>query len=200
MLIPRELYVAPSGSVLVTGMGGYQVIAAPNAEGERAVSSLQGDGPAMLLGPVADEARSRLYIPNIMRDEIWVVDMNTWGLVRRLPVTGGEDANAPIGVHGVEIDSTRGELYVSAQGRAGKNGGLYVLSFEGEHLAYLPFGKMPPISCSMQNASCSMLLILAVRESLQLQAVELSLSLTRSIEPSSRPCRQPRPVLITRSY
>ena len=37
MLIPRELYVAPSGSVLVTGMGGYQVIAAPNAEGERAV-------------------------------------------------------------------------------------------------------------------------------------------------------------------
>ena len=143
MLIPRELYVAPSGSVLVTGMGGYQVIAAPNAEGERAVSSLQGDGPAMLLGPVADEARSRLYIPNIMRDEIWVVDMNTWGLVRRLPVTGGEDANAPIGVHGVEIDSTRGELYVSAQGREGKNGGLYVLSFEGEHLAYLPFGKMP---------------------------------------------------------
>ena len=124
-------------------MGGYQVIAAPNAEGERAVSSLQGDGPAMLLGPVADEARSRLYIPNIMRDEIWVVDMNTWGLVRRLPVTGGEDANAPIGVHGVEIDSTRGELYVSAQGREGKNGGLYVLSFEGEHLAYLPFGKMP---------------------------------------------------------
>ena len=97
----------------------------------------------MLLGPVADEARSRLYIPNIMRDEIWVVDMNTWGLVRRLPVTGGEDANAPIGVHGVEIDSTRGELYVSAQGREGKNGGLYVLSFEGEHLAYLPFGKMP---------------------------------------------------------
>ena len=69
--------------------------------------------------------------------------MNTWGLVRRLPVTGGEDANAPIGVHGVEIDSTRSELYVSAQGREGKNGGLYVLSFEGEHLAYLPFGKMP---------------------------------------------------------
>ena len=97
----------------------------------------------MLLGPVADEARSRLYIPNTMRDEIWVVDMNTWGLVRRLPVTGGEDANAPIGVHGVEIDSTCGELYVSAQGREGKNGGLYVLSFEGEHLAYLPFGKMP---------------------------------------------------------
>ena len=124
MLIPRELYVAPSGAVLVTGMGGYQVISAPNAEGERAVSSLQGDGPAMLLGPVADEARSRLYIPNIMRDEIWVVDMNTWRLVRRLPVTGGE-------------------LYVSAQGREGKNGGLYVLSFEGEHLAYLPFGKMP---------------------------------------------------------
>jgi hypothetical protein len=141
--MPRELYVAPSGSVLVTGMGGYQVIAAPNAEGERAVSSLQGDGPAMLLGPVADEARSRLCIPNIMRDEIWVVDMNTWRLVRRLPVTGGEDANAPIGIHGVEIDSTRGELYVSAQGREGKNGGLYVLSFEGEHLAYLPFGKMP---------------------------------------------------------
>lgn len=143
MLIPRELYVAPSGAVLVTGMGGYQVISAPNEEGERAVSSLQGDGPAMLLGPVADEARSRLYIPNIMRDEIWVVDMNSWGLVRRLPVTGGEDANALIGIHGVEIDSTRGELYVSAQGRAGKNGGLYVLSFEGEHLAYLPFGKMP---------------------------------------------------------
>lgn len=143
MLIPRELYVTPSGAVLVTGMGGYQVISAPNEEGERAVSSLQGDGPAMLLGPVADEARSRLYIPNIMRDEIWVVDMNSWGLVRRLPVTGGEDANALIGIHGVEIDSTRGELYVSAQGREGKNGGLYVLSFEGEHLAYLPFGKMP---------------------------------------------------------
>lgn len=97
----------------------------------------------MLLGPVADEARSRLYIPNILRDEIWVVDMNTWGLVHRLPVTGGEDANTPVGVHGVEIDLTRGELYVSAQGREGKNGGLYVLSFEGEHLAYLPFGKMP---------------------------------------------------------
>ena len=43
----------------------------------------------------------------------------------------------------MEVDSTRGELYVSAQGREGKNGGLYVLSFEGEHLAYLPFGKMP---------------------------------------------------------
>ena len=143
MLTPRELYVAPNGAVLVTGMGGYQVISAPTAEGERRVSPLQGEGPAMLLGPVADESRSLLYIPNIMRDEIWVVDMNTWGLVRRLPVTGGEDANAPIGVHGVEIDSTRGELYVSAQGREGKNGGLYVLSFEGEHLAYLPFGKMP---------------------------------------------------------
>ena len=143
MLTPRELYVAPNGAVLVTGMGGYQVISAPNAEGERKVSALQGESPAMLLGPVADETRSLLYIPNIMRDEIWVVDMNSWGLVRRLPVTGGEDANALIGIHGVEIDSTRGELYVSAQGRAGKNGGLYVLSFEGEHLAYLPFGKMP---------------------------------------------------------
>ena len=143
MLTPRELYVAPNGAVLVTGMGGYQVISAPNAEGERKVSALQGENPAMLLGPVADETRSLLYIPNIMRDEIWVVDMNSWGLVRRLPVTGGEDANALIGIHGVEIDSTRGELYVSAQGREGKNGGLYVLSFEGEHLAYLPFGKMP---------------------------------------------------------
>lgn len=143
MLTPRELYVAPNGAVLVTGMGGYQVISASTAEGERTVSPLQGEGPAMLLGPVADEARSRLYIPNILRDEIWVVDMNTWGLVHRLPVTGGEDANTPVGVHGVEIDLTRGELYVSAQGREGKNGGLYVLSFEGEHLAYLPFGKMP---------------------------------------------------------
>lgn len=143
MLTPRELYVAPNGAVLVTGMGGYQVISASTAERERTVSPLQGEGPAMLLGPVADEARSRLYIPNILRDEIWVVDMNTWGLVHKLPVTGGEDANTPVGVHGVEIDSTRGELYVSAQGREGKNGGLYVLSFEGEHLAYLPFGKMP---------------------------------------------------------
>ena len=143
MLTPRELYVAPNGAVLVTGMGGYQVISASTAEGERTVSPLQGEGLAMLLGPIADEARSRLYIPNILRDEIWVVDMNTWGLVHRLPVTGGEDANTPVGVHGVEIDLTRGELYVSAQGREGKNGGLYVLSFEGEHLAYLPFGKMP---------------------------------------------------------
>ena len=97
----------------------------------------------MLLGPVADETRSLLYIPNIMRDEIWVVDMNTWELVRRLPVIGGEDTNTPVGVHGVEIDSSRGELYVSAQGREGKNGGLYVLSLEGERLDYLPFGKMP---------------------------------------------------------
>lgn len=143
MLTPRELYVAPNGAVLVTGMGGYQVISAPTAEGERRVSPLQGEGPAMLLGPVADESRSLLYIPNIMRDEIWVVDMNTWELARKLPVIGEEDANTPVGVHGVEIDSTRGELYVSAQGREGKNGGLYVLSFEGEHLAYLPFGKMP---------------------------------------------------------
>lgn len=143
MLTPRELYVAPNGAVLVTGMGGYQVISAPTAEGERRVSPLQGEGPAMLLGPVADESRSLLYIPNIMRDEIWVVDMNTWELARKLPVIGGEDANTPVGVHGVEIDSTRGELYVSGQGREGKNGGLYVLSFEGEHLAYLPFGKMP---------------------------------------------------------
>lgn len=143
MLTPRKLYVAPNGAVLVTGMGGYQVISASTAEGERTVSPLQGEGPAMLLGPVADEARSRLYIPNILRDEIWVVDMNIWGLVHRLPVTGGEDANTPVGVHGVEIDPTRGELYVSAQGREGKNGGLYVLSIEGEHLAYLPFGKMP---------------------------------------------------------
>lgn len=143
MLTPRELYVAPNGAVLVTGMGGYQVISAPTAEGERRVSPLQGEGPAMLLGPVADESRSLLYIPNIMRDEIWVVDMNTWELARKLPVIGGEDANTPVGVHGVEIDSTRGELYVSAQGREGKNGSLYVLSFEGEHLAYLPFGKMP---------------------------------------------------------
>ena len=143
MLTPRELYVAPNGAVLVTGMGGYQVISAPTAEGERRVSPLQGEGPAMLLGPVADESRSLLYIPNIMRDEIWVVDMNTWELARKLPVIGGEDANTPVCVHGVEIVSTRGELYVSAQGREGKNGGLYVLSFEGEHLAYLPFGKMP---------------------------------------------------------
>ena len=143
MLTPRELYVAPNGAVLVTGMGGYQVISASTAEGERTVSPLQGEGPAMLLGPVADEARSRLYIPNIMRDEIWVVDMNTWGLVHKLPVIGGEDTNTPVAVHGAEIDPTRGELYVSAQGREGKNGGLYVLDFEGEHLAYLPFGKMP---------------------------------------------------------
>lgn len=143
MLTPRELYVAPNGAVLVTGMGGYQVISASTAEGERTVSPLQGEGPSMLLGPIADEARSRLYFPNILRDEIWVVDMNTWGLVHRLPVTGGEDANTPVGVHGVEIDPTRGELYVSAQGREGKNGGLYVLSIEGEHLAYLPFGEMP---------------------------------------------------------
>lgn len=143
MLTPRELYVAPNGAVLVTGMGGYQVISAPNAEGERKVSALQGGSPAMLLGPVADETRSLLYIPNIMRDEIWVVDMNTWELTHKLPVIGGEDDNTPVGVHGVETDSSRGELYVSAQGREGKNGGLYVLSFEGEHLAYLPFGKMP---------------------------------------------------------
>lgn len=143
MLTPRELYVAPNGAVLVTGMGGYQVISAPNAEGERKVSALQGESPAMLLGSVADETRSLLYIPNIMRDEIWVVDMNTWELVRRLPVIGGEDTNTPVGVHGVEIDSSRGELYVSAQGREGKNGGLYVLSLEGERLDYLPFGKMP---------------------------------------------------------
>ena len=143
MLTPRELYVAPNGAVLVTGMGGYQVVSAPTAEGERKISPLYGEGPAMLLGPVADETRGLLYIPNIMRDEIWVVDMNTWELTHKLPVIGGEDANTPVGVHGVETDSSRGELYVSAQGREGKNCGLYVLSFEGEHLAYLPFGKMP---------------------------------------------------------
>lgn len=33
MLTPRELYVAPNGAVLVTGMGGYQVISASTAEG-----------------------------------------------------------------------------------------------------------------------------------------------------------------------
>ncbi len=143
MLTPRELYVAPNGAVLVTGMGGYQVISAPTAEGERKVGALQGEGSTMLLGPVADESSSLLYIPNIMRDEIWVVDMNTWEHARKLPVLGGEDANTPVGVHGVEIDSSRGELYVSAQGREGKNGGLYVLSLEGERLDYLPFGKMP---------------------------------------------------------
>ena len=33
MLTPRELYVAPDGSVLVTGAGGYQVISAANDKG-----------------------------------------------------------------------------------------------------------------------------------------------------------------------
>lgn len=42
MLTPRELYVAPNGAVLVTGMGGYQVISAPTAEGERRVSPFKG--------------------------------------------------------------------------------------------------------------------------------------------------------------
>lgn len=74
MLTPRELYVAPSGAVLVTGMGGYQVISAPNAEGERKVGALQGEGPAMLLGPVADESRSLLYIRILceMKSGLWI--------------------------------------------------------------------------------------------------------------------------------
>ena len=84
MLTPRELYVAPDGSVLVTGAGGYQVISVDD-RGERVVSPLQDFGPAMLLGPIADEERGLLYVPNIIKDEIWVIDLKTWERVDVFP-------------------------------------------------------------------------------------------------------------------
>ena len=143
MLTPRELYVAPDGSVLVTGVGGYQVISAANDKGERAVSPLRDFGPAMLLGPIADEESGLLYVPNIIKDEIWVIDLKTWERVNVFPVRGGQDAETSVMVHGAEIDPARGELYISAQGAESKNSGLYILSLEGEQLAYIPFGRMP---------------------------------------------------------
>lgn len=142
MLTPRELYVAPDGSVLVTGAGGYQVISVDD-RGERVVSPLQDFGPAMLLGPIVDEERALLYVPNIIKDEIWVIDIKTWERVDVFPVHGGQDVEAAVMVHGAEIDPVRGELYISAQGAGGKNSGLYILSLEGEQLAYIPFGRMP---------------------------------------------------------
>lgn len=143
MLTPRELYVAPDGSVLVTGAGSYQVISAANDKGERTVSPLRDFGPAMLLGPIADEESGLLYVPNIIKDEIWVIDLKTWERVNVFPVRGGQDAETSVMVHGAEIDPARGELYISAQGAESKNSGLYILSLEGEQLAYIPFGRMP---------------------------------------------------------
>lgn len=143
LLTPRELYVAPDGAVFVTGMGGYQVISAADSEGYRTVNPRQDFGPAMLLGPIADEERGLLYVPNIIKDEIWVIDINTQERIGVFPVIGGQDPESAVIVHGVEIDPSRGELYISAQGLEGKNAGLYILSLEGEQLAYLSFGKMP---------------------------------------------------------
>lgn len=143
MLTPRELYVAPDGAVLVTGASGYQVISAPDESGHRTVSPLQDFGPAMLLGPIADEERGLLYVPNIVKDEIWVINLKTWERMNVFTVRGGQDPETSVLVHGVEIDPARGELYVSAQGTDGKNAGLYILNLEGEQLDYLAFGKMP---------------------------------------------------------
>ena len=124
-------------------MGGYQVISAADSEGYRTVNPRQDFGPAMLLGPIADEERGLLYVPNIIKDEIWVIDINTQERIGVFPVIGGQDPESAVIVHGVEIDPSRGELYISAQGLEGKNAGLYILSLEGEQLAYLSFGKMP---------------------------------------------------------
>ena len=92
----------------MTGAGGYQVISAANDKGERTVSPLRDFGPAMLLGPIADEESGLLYVPNIIKDEIWVIDLKTWERVNVFPVRGGQDAETSVMVHGAEIDPARG--------------------------------------------------------------------------------------------
>jgi hypothetical protein len=113
------------------------------------LTTQSGGSEAMLLGPIALDEKRELYIPDIMNNQILVVDLNTAEHIRTYDVPAADYKTLPAVVHGVEVSGARGELYVSTQGVQGRNSGVHILSLEGEPLDFIPYGKMPTISFMM---------------------------------------------------
>lgn len=138
---PREIYIdSPGARAYITGMGGYRTV---NLDDYTVQEYPAGEGMRMFLGPIANERARELYLPEIMTDTVWVIDLNTAQVKRTISIKPVDYRSLPVVVHGVEVDPARGELYVSAQGIDGRNSGVYILALTGEYLDYIPYGKMP---------------------------------------------------------
>jgi hypothetical protein len=141
----RELFIdTPGNRAYITTSGGYCTVDLDTFEvNYHYLTTQSGGSEAMLLGPIALDEKRELYIPDIMNNQILVVDLNTAEHVRTYDVPAADYKTLPAVVHGVEVSGARGELYVSTQGVQGRNSGVHILSLEGEPLDFIPYGKMP---------------------------------------------------------
>ncbi|MDO4885296.1 MAG: hypothetical protein Q3991_10180 [Rothia sp. (in: high G+C Gram-positive bacteria)] len=141
----RELFIdTPANRAYITTSGGYCTVDLDTFQvNYHNLPQQSGRSEAMLLGPIALEEKRELYIPDIINNQILVVDLNTAEHVRTYDVHAADYKTLPAVVHGVELSGARGELYVSTQGVQGCNSGVHILSLEGEPLDFIPYGKMP---------------------------------------------------------
>lgn len=141
-LHPREIYIDnPGNRAYITGMGGYHTIDLDTYE----IHEHGSDQPGMHipLGPIAHKAARELYLPEIISNSVWVIDLNTGVFKRAFEVPAADYKSLPPVVYGAELDPGRGELYISTQGAQGRNSGVHILDFNGELLDFIPYGKMP---------------------------------------------------------
>lgn len=141
---PREVYVdTKTGKAFVTGMGGVWVIDTATYEVQK-IDPI----PGRLTHPLTfgyDRLSGYLYVTDYYLDTVYEIDPAKNSVVRTLHVPAGDVPHfTRVKVHAVGVNSSLGEIYVSAQGFEGKNAGIQVLDQgTGEFKRFIRYGVNP---------------------------------------------------------
>ncbi|OAX52722.1 S-layer homology domain-containing protein [Rothia kristinae] len=99
-----------------------------------------GEGAGTGMNSFLDEEAGRLYTPDISRGVVSVIDTKTLKVVQTITVHA-DDSSAGLSPSDVTVDKSLNEIYVSSQGKGGKNSGVTVYDLTtGEYKKSIPFG------------------------------------------------------------
>lgn len=141
---PREVLVIPdTGCVVVTGPGGYWIV-----DTETYSITQHNPVPGSLpntLTAMYDSLSKTAYLSDYNLDKIYEVVPHSGQAIRTINVPAGQTADLRrVKTHGVALNSSRNEIYVSTQGDKGKNSGVQVLDkATGEFKRFIPYGVTP---------------------------------------------------------
>lgn len=141
---PREVLVLEDiGKAVVTGPGGYWFI----DTGTYAITAhnpVPGSLPHTLT-VTRDTLGGNIYLSDYNLDKVYEVSPAIGEAVRTINVPAGETSDfSRVNTHGVAINSSLNEIYVSTQGENGKNSGVQVLDkISGSFKQFIPYGITP---------------------------------------------------------
>lgn len=142
---PREVYIDQKhAKAFVTGPGGYWVIDTNTYEIQRH-NPVAGSLPHTLTVTV-DSATGNLYFSDYNLDNVYEVDAGTGEPVHTINVPAGQTSDqVRIKTHGVAVNNSQNEIYVSTQGDDnGTNSGIQVLDkATGQFKKFISYGITP---------------------------------------------------------